>query len=159
MDTNKGAIAMDAPYSVLKSTIESFGDKVGVRHDGNCFFTALWEAKHQYVVKKDEIDMNDHRLKIHKYASKNWEQMVLKVHDSYGKSHYGTMRRKTFDSKDLELKLEADNAAIKRCKSFFDWYKSKVLFPIYEDSHDFNQGVSQQYWGNIRYHGPISALK
>ena len=55
--------------------------------------------------------------------------------------------------------LEDDDAEYKRWDSFFDWYKSKVLFPIYKDSHNFNQGVSRQYWGNIRYHGPISAFK
>ena len=141
---NKEAIATVAPYSVLKSTIASFGEQVDVKRDGNCFFTALWEAKHQYDTKKDNLDMSDHRKKIHRYASRNWEQMVLKVHDSYGKSHYGTMVRKTFDSKDLVLKHEGDNAAHARCNSFFKWYKNKVLFPIYKDSHDFNQGVSQQ---------------
>ena len=84
---------------------------------------------------------------------------MLKVHDSYGKSHYGTMVRKTFDSKDLVLKHKGDNAAHERCNLFLNWYKNKVLFPIYKDSHDFNQGVSQEFWGNIRYHGPIFAHK
>ena len=80
---NKEAIATIAPYSVLKSTIASFGEQVDVKRDGNCFFTALWEAKHQYVANKDELDMKYHRLKIHKYASRNSGKMVLKVHDSY----------------------------------------------------------------------------
>ena len=74
MNPNKGAIVMDAPYSVLKSTIASFGDLVDVKRDGNYLFTALWEAKHEYVANKDELDMNDHRLKIHRYASKKWKK-------------------------------------------------------------------------------------
>lgn len=78
--------------------------------------------------------------------------MISKVHDSYGKSHYGTMRRKSFDTNDLELKRKGHDTACKRCDSFYGWYKSKVLFPIYKIYHDFNQRVSEQYWGNSRYH-------
>ena len=103
--------------------------------------------------------MNDLRLKIHKYASRNWTHMVSKVHNSYGKSHYGTMTRKTFDPKDFELKLQHNEAACKRCNSFFDWYRNKILLPLYNKSVNYNHGVSQEYWGNATYHGPIFAIK
>lgn len=64
---------MDALYPVLKSKIVSFGALVDVKRDGNCFFTALWEAKHQYDVNKSELDTNDQHHRISSYASKIWK--------------------------------------------------------------------------------------
>ena len=97
------------PYDVVKCEITPFGDLVDVKADGNCFFRALWESNQQNVASKNNVDMNDLRFKIHKYASRNWTQMVSKVHNSYGKSHYGTMARKSFDSNDFKLKLQVQS--------------------------------------------------
>ena len=113
MSTNND-VGTDPPYDVVQCEIASFGDLVDVKADGNYFFKALWESNQQNVASKNNVDMNDLRLKIHKYASRNWIQMVSKVHNSYGNSHYGTMTRKSFDSNDFKLKLQADEAACKR---------------------------------------------
>ena len=94
-------VGIDPPYSVVKCEIASFGELGDVKSDENCFFTALWESNQQNVASKNNVDMNDLRLKIHKYASRNWTQMVSKVHNSYGKYHYGTMTKKSFDKKDI----------------------------------------------------------
>ena len=96
MYTNK-VVGTCPPYSVYKCAIASFGHILDVHPDCNYFFTALWESNQLNVASKNNVDMNDLRLKIHKYASRNWTQMVSKVHNSYGKSHYGTMTRKSFD--------------------------------------------------------------
>ena len=158
MSTNN-VVPTNPPYPVIKCEIASFGDLVDVKPEGNCFFRALWESNQHNVASKNNVDMNDLRLKIHKYASRNWTHMVSKVHNSYGKSHYGTMTRKTFDPKDFELKLQQNEAACKRCNSFFDWYRNKILLPLYNKSVNYNHGVSQEYWGNATYHGPMFAIK
>ena len=67
---------IDPPYYVYKCAIVSFGDRVDIQPDGNYFFTALWEANQQNVSSKNNVDMNDLCLKIHRYASRNWPQIV-----------------------------------------------------------------------------------
>lgn len=74
MIMNKEAIATIAPYSLPKSTISSFGEQVDVKRDGNCFFAALWEAKHQYDAKKDNLDMSDHRKKYTDMHLETWSK-------------------------------------------------------------------------------------
>ena len=78
MSTNN-VVPTNPPYPVIKCEIASFGDLVDVKPDGNCFFRALWESNQHNVASKNNVDMNDLRLKIHKYTSKNWTHMVSRT--------------------------------------------------------------------------------
>ena len=38
-------------------------------------------------------------------------------------------------------------------------YEKHILFPIWNATTNFKKGCSEEYYGNVRYHGPIMGME
>ena len=85
---------MIAPlYIVVNGVIKSFGTLVNVALDGNYFFTTHCEAMNHLDTDKSEPDIDEYRNTVYNYDSKMWETIICKTFDSFGRTHYGNIKR------------------------------------------------------------------
>ena len=128
--------------------------------DDNCFFTAHWQSKCLLEGKNIDIDINAHRHTLFNYAFKNWHDILANVYDSRGITLYGNFTRKRFNLKEgLVLKDCGDKSASLRIDKYRKWYEKKIMAPLWNDQINFKLGVNHEYYGTVRYHGQILALK
>ena len=64
-----------------------------------------------------------------------------------------------FDVHDFVLMYDKYGDSTERYKNDFNWYKKKVLLPVWNDYTAFYNSVPVEYYDNVRYHGLIMALR
>ena len=64
-----------------------------------------------------------------------------------------------FDVHGCILKHDKDLDATKRCEDYFNWYKQRVLLPIWKKDIYFDKGVPVEYYDKALYHRPIMAIR
>ena len=148
------------PYITKESQISTFGIIEDVPADGNCFFHAHWRSKCHVENKVLSLNVNEQRKVLYNYASKNWHDILINITNSKGNTLFGKYTRKYFNIKqELFLERKGDTSATKRINTYRLWYEEHILSPIWNATTNFEKGCSQEYYGNVMYHGPIMDFK